>query len=78
MNNGVFEKTMENARKHRNIKLVTTERRKNYLVLEPNYHTTRFFKENLLAIEMGKTQILMNEPVYLGLSILDLIKTVMY
>ena len=78
MNNGVFEKTMENARKHRNIKLVTTERRKNYLVLEPNYHTTRFFKENLLAIEMGKTQILMNKPVYLGLSILDLIKTVMY
>ena len=78
MNNGVFEKTMENARKNRNIKLVTTERRKNYLVLEPNYHTTRFFKENLLAIEMGKTQILMNKPVYLGLSILDLIKTVMY
>ena len=78
MNNGVFEKTMENARKHRNIKLVTTERRKNYLVLEPNYHTTRFFKENLLAIEMGKTQILMNKPVYVGLSILDLIKTVMY
>ena len=78
MNNGVFEKTMENARKHRNIKLVTTERRKNYLVLEPNYHTTRFFKENLLAIEMGKTQILMNKLVYLGLSILDLIKTVMY
>ena len=78
MNNGVFEKTMENARKHRNIKLVTTERRKNYLVLEPNYHITRFFKENLLAIEMGKTQILMNKPVYLGLSILDLIKTVMY
>ena len=78
MNNGVFEKTMENARKHRNIKLVTTERRKNYLVLEPNYHTTRFFKENLLAIEMGKTQILMNKPVYVGLSILNLIKTVMY
>ena len=77
-NNGVFEKTMENARKHRNIKLVTTERRKNYLVLEPNYHTTRFFKENLLAIEMGKTEILMNKPVYLGLSILDLIKTVTY
>ena len=78
MNNVVFGKTMENARKHRNIKLVTTERRKNYLVLEPNYHTTRFFKENLLAIEMGKTQILMNKPVYLGLSILDLSKNVMY
>ena len=78
MNNVVFEKTMENVRKHRNIKHVTTERRRNYLVSEPNYHTTKFFTENLLAIEMRKTQILMNKPVYLGLSILDLSKTVMY
>ena len=78
MNNAVFGKTMENVRKHRNIKLVTTERRKNYLVSEPNYHTTKFFTENLIAIEMRKTQILMNKPVYLGLSILDLSKTVMY
>ena len=78
MNNAVFGKTMENVRKHRNIKLVTTERRRNYLVSEPNYHTTKFFTENLLAIEMRKTQILMNKPVYLGLSILDLSKTVMY
>ena len=69
---------MENVRKHRNIKLVTTERKRNYLVLEPNYHTTKFFTESLLAIEMRKTQILMNKPVYLGLSILDLIRTVMY
>ena len=50
----------------------------NYLVSEPNYHTTKFFKENLLEIEMKKTQILMNKPVYSGLSILDLSKTVMY
>ena len=71
MNNSVVEKTMENVRKYRNIKLVTTERRRNYLVLEPNYHTTNFFTENLLAIEMKKTQILMNKPVYLGLLILD-------
>ena len=78
MNNADFGKTMENVRKHRNIKLVTTERRRNYLVSEPNYHTTKFFTENLLAIEMRKTQILMNKPVYLGLSILDLSKTVMY
>ena len=77
-NNAVFGKTMENVRKHRNIKLVTTKRRRNYLVSEPNYHTTKFFTENLLAIEMRKTQILMNKPVYLGLSILDLSKTVMY
>ena len=78
MNNAVFRKTMDNVRKHRNIKLVTTERRRNYLVLEPNYHTTKFFPEHLLAIEMRKTQILINKPVYLGLSLLDLSKTVMY
>ena len=73
-----LQKNMENVRKHRDIKLATTEKRRNYLVSEPNYHTTKFFTENLLAIEMRKTQILMNKPVYLGLSILDLSKTVMY
>ena len=55
MNNAVFGKTMENVRKHRYIKLVTTERRRNYLVSEPNYHTAKFFTKNLLAIEMRKT-----------------------
>ena len=78
MNNTVFGKTMENVRKHRDIKLLTTERRRSYLVPEPNYHTTNSFTENLLAIEMRKTQILMNKPVYLCLSILDLSKTVIY
>ena len=78
MNNAVFGKTMENVRKHRNIKLLITERRRNCLVLEPNYHTTKLFTENLLAVEMKTTQILMNKPVYLGLLILDLSKTVMY
>ena len=76
MNNAVFGKTMENVRKHKDIKLVTTERRRNYLVSEPNYHTVKFFTENLLAIEMKKTQILMNKFVDLGLSLLDLSKTV--
>ena len=61
---------MENVRKHRDIKLVTTERRTNSFVSEHNYHTTKFFKEKLLAIEMKKTEILMNKPVSLGLSIL--------
>ena len=77
MNNVVFRRTIVNVRKHRNIKLITTERR-NYLVSEPNYLTAKFFTENLLAIEMRKTQILMIKPVCLGLSILDLSKTVMY
>ena len=54
MNTAVFGKTTENVRKNRDIKLVTTERRKNYLVFEPNYHTTKFFTENLIAIEMKK------------------------
>ena len=63
---------------NRNIKVLTTERRRNYLISEPNYHTTKYFTENLLPIEMKKTQILINKPVYLGLSISDLSKTVMY
>ena len=75
MNNAVFGETMENMSKHR---LVTTTQRRNSLVSEPIYNTTKFFTENLLAIEMRKIQILMNKPVYLGLSILDLSKTVMY
>ena len=58
MNNAVFRKTMENMRKHRDIKLVTTKRTRNYLVSEPNYHTTKFFTENLLAIEMKKLKYL--------------------
>ena len=78
MNNAFFGKTMENVRKHRNIKLVTTEMTRNYLVSEPNSHTTKFFTENLLAVEMRKSQILMSKRICLGLSILDLSKTVMH
>ena len=56
MNNAVFGKTMENVRKHKNINLVTTERKINYIVSEPNYHNAKFFSETLLAIEMRKTE----------------------
>ena len=72
MNNAVFGKPIENVRKRRHIKLVTAGRRKNYLVSEPNYHTTKFFTEHLLATEMKKSEILMNKPSHLGLSILQL------
>ena len=78
MNNSVFGKTMENVRKHRDIKLVTTEEKRIKLVSEPNYHTTKHFSDNLLAIEMKKTKVKMNKPVYLGMSILDISKTLMY
>ena len=54
MNNAVFGKTTENVKKHKNNEVVATERRKNYLVSEPNYHTRKISKENVLAIEMKK------------------------
>ena len=61
-----LKNNMENVRKHKNLKLLTTERRINYLVSEPNFHTIIFFSENILAKEKRKSQILMNKPVYLG------------
>ena len=78
INNAVLGKTMEDLRKQRDIKLVSTETKRNCLVSEPNYHTTKFFTEYLLAIEMKKMQILMNKPAYSGLSILELGKILMY
>ena len=78
MNNFIFGKTMENVRGHRDIKLVTTEEKRSKLVSEPNYHTTKHFSKNLLAIEMKKTKVIMNKPVYLDMSILDISKTFMY
>ena len=78
MKNSAFGKTMENVRKHTNIKLVTTDEKRNKLVSEPNYHTTKHFSENLLAIKMKKTKVKMNKPVYLRMSILDISKMLMY
>ena len=78
MNNAVFGKTVENVRKKRDIKLIITNRRINYLVSEPNYHTTKQFSENLLTIEMKEIKIKMDKPVYLDLSILEISKTIMY
>ena len=78
MNNAVFGKTMENVRKHRDIKLVTTDIKRKHLVSEPNYHTTEWFSGSLLAIEMIKTVIKANKPIYLGLAILSLSKKKIY
>ena len=69
---------MKNVRKHRDIKLLTTEKRRKYLVSEPNNESTKFFTETFLAIEMKKTQIFMNKPAYVGLSILELSKIAMH
>ena len=78
INNSVFGKTMENVRKHRDVKLVTADKKRNQLTLEPNYHATKYFSENVMAIEMKKTEVKMNKPIYLGMSILDISKTLMY
>ena len=67
MNNSVFGKTMENVRKHRDIKLVATDKRRNQLASEPYYHTVKYFSENLMAIEMKKTKAKMNKPIYIGM-----------
>ena len=65
---------MKTVRKYGDIKLVTTERRRNCLKLQPNNLTRKFFTENILAIEMRKTAAVMNKSVYLGISILELSK----
>ena len=79
MNNSVFGKTMENVRKHRDIKLVRTDEKRNKLVSETNYHTAKHFSENWLAIEMKKKKkVKINKPIYLGMSILGIIKMLMY
>ena len=75
MNNSVFGKTMANMRKHIDIKLVTTEKKRIKLVSEQNYHSTKHFSKNLLETEMKTAKVKRNKPVYLGMSILDISKS---
>ena len=69
---------MENIRKHRDIKLVTTDIKRSKLVSEPNYHTVNLISEDLSIIEMKKTKVKKNKTIYLGLSILEISKILMY
>ena len=78
MNNSVFGKTMENIRKHRNIKLVTNKAQYLETVMKPNFKSGVLFGENLMGCEMGKIKVVMKKPVYFGQAILDLSKIVMY
>ena len=78
MNNAVFGKAMENVRKYRDIKLVKTDKKRNKLVSELNYHTMKLTDDNLAIIEMRKIKVKMNKSIYLGLSILDISKITMY
>ena len=78
MNNSVFGKTMENVRNHKDIKLVTSDKRRKRLVSEPNYHSHKKFSNSLMAIKMKKTWVKMIKPLHFGMSILDISKTLMY
>ena len=76
--NSIYGKTVQNDRKHRDIKLVTAEYERNKLASEPNYHSTKCISKHLLVMEMKNTEVRMNKPIYLGQAILDLSKTLMY
>ena len=78
MNNAVFGKIMENVRKHRVIKLITTDKKRSKLFSEPNYHMMNYISENLSIIEMKIAKVKMNKPIYLGLSILEISISLMY
>ena len=78
MNNSVFGKTVENISKHRDIKLVATDKKRSKLFSEPNYHTINLISEDLSIIEMKKTKVKMSKPIYLGLSTLEISKILMY
>ena len=78
MNNSVFGKTMENIENHVDVRLVCEEREGTKLAAKPNYDRCTIFDENLVAIHMKKTKLLYNKPIYLGMCILDLSKTLMY
>ena len=78
MNNTVFGKTMENVRNHRDIKIVTMDKRRSISASEPNYHSTKYISKDLLIMEMKKTEVKMNKPIYLGQATIDLSKTLKY
>ena len=78
MNNAVFGKASEDVRKHRDIKLIRTDKKRSQLMSKPNYHMTKWFSEILLAIEIKKIKVKMNKPVSLGFSILEISQTLMY
>ena len=78
MNNSVFGKTMENIRNRVDIKLITNEKAAKKLVSKPNFHHRTIFTENLIVVHMKKTKVYYNKPIYLGLCVLDLSKTLMY
>ena len=78
MNNSVFGKTMENIRNRVDVKLANNEEKARKLIAKANYDSHKFFSENLISVHLKKVSLTMNKPVYLGMCILELSKTIMY
>ena len=78
MNSSIFGKTMKNIRNHKDMKLVTSDKEYSKYVMKPNFKDGFPFSKHLFAVEMGKTKIMMNKPVYLGQAILVLSKMLMH
>ena len=78
MNNAVFGKTMENLRKRVNVKLVNDKTKLTKLTARPSFDSFRIFFEDLAAVNMKKTKLYLNRPIYVGFAILDLSKVLMY
>ena len=78
MSNSVFGKTLENIRNSVDIRLISSDKAAQKLAAKPNYYRCTIFDENLIAVHMKKTKLYFNKPVYLGMSILDLGKSLMY
>ena len=76
--NSIYGKTVQNDRNHRDIRLVTTEAKRNKLASEPNYQSTKCISKHLLVMEMKKTEVKINKPIYLGQAVLDISKTLMF
>ena len=78
MNNSVFGRTMMNVRKHVDIKLISEGNKYTKYVSKPNFEKSTFFGKNLAAVQMRRTMIKFNQPIYVGVAILDISKTLMY
>ena len=78
MNNSVFGKTMENLRNRMNVEFVNDPKKMKKLCAKPSFQTFKIFNENLTAVHMAKTKLVLKKPIYIGFVVLDVSKILMY